>query len=116
MSSSGPITVVFGSAVVGNRDPFVAEDDLNAVFSMLEAHHVRNLDSAQRYGDSEKRLGEVKAGNRFTIDTKWQGGLPPGWATKENMVNSAIKSLERLGIKQVCFFRSYLLERAESSK
>ena len=100
--SSEPVSVVFGAAAIGNRDPFIAEDYLNTVFSTLEAHNVKILDTAQLYGEAEKRMGEVKAGNRFTIDTKWTGGWQAGWATKENIVNSAKDSIKKLGVKQVC--------------
>ena len=100
--SSEPISVVFGAAGIGNREPFIAEDYLNSVFSTLEAHNVKILDCAQLYGEAEKRLGEVKAGDRFTIDTKWVGGWQPGFATRENIVNSAKESIKKLGVKQVC--------------
>ncbi|OAL30855.1 hypothetical protein AYO20_08548 [Fonsecaea nubica] len=98
------IKVVFGTAAVGNREPWIAEDYLNKSFSTLLAHGCTVLDTAQLYGESEKRLGEVKAGEKFTIDTKWQGGWQTGWATKENIVNSAKQSIEKLGVKQVDIF------------
>ncbi|OAP64159.1 hypothetical protein AYL99_00131 [Fonsecaea erecta] len=99
-----PIKVVFGAASVGNRDPWIAEDYLNKAFTTLLAHGCKVLDSAQLYGESEKRLGEVKAGEKFIIDTKWMGGWQAGWATKENIINSAKSSIEKLGVKQVDIF------------
>ncbi len=99
--SSQPIAVIFGAASVGNTDPWIKEEDLNAAFKVLEAHGVKNIDSAQLYGKSEERLGQVKAGERFTIDTKWIGGWVPGSANKENVINSAKESIKKLGVKQV---------------
>lgn len=101
MGSEG-VQVLFGTFPVGNRDPFIAENSVNTAFSILEAHHVKHLDSAQAYGQAEQKLGELKAGNRFTIDTKWKGGLRgAGWSTRENIVNSAKESLQKLGVEQV---------------
>ncbi|EXJ83354.1 alcohol dehydrogenase [Capronia coronata CBS 617.96] len=104
MASQQPITVVFGTASFGNYEPFISEEYLNKVFSTLEAHKIKNLDTAQLYGKSEERLGEVKAAEKFTIDTKWTGGWTPGWATKENIISSAKESLKKLGTKQVDIF------------
>src|ERR1700744_3014748 len=100
MSSQG-IKVVFGAAAIGNRAPWVEADYNENAFEILLKQKVNPLDSAQLYGESEKRLGELKAGDRFVIDTKWMGGWQPGWATKENIVNSAKASIEKLGVKQV---------------
>ena len=101
MSSEG-LNVIFGGGAIGNREPWIDEGYLNDVFKILESHGVTTIDSAQLYGECEKRLGEVKAGDRFTIDTKWLGGWTPGSTTKENIVNSAKESIKKLGVKQVC--------------
>ncbi|KAJ4504156.1 hypothetical protein HRR83_008598 [Exophiala dermatitidis] len=103
--SQQPIEVVFGAASVGNYGPWVDEDYVKKAFSTLEAHGVKKLDTAQLYGNSEQRLGELKAGERFVIDTKWVGGFTGhGWATKDNIVNSAKESIQKLGVKQVDIF------------
>ncbi|KAG9773965.1 Oxidoreductase sirO [Exophiala dermatitidis] len=105
MSSQQPIQVIFGAVSVGNFEPWVGEDYLNKAFSILEAHGVKSIDTAQLYGNSEKRLGEVKVGERFVIDTKWVGGLTgPGWATKEKIIETAKESIRKLGVKQVDIF------------
>lgn len=104
MASQQPIKVVFGTGAVGNNEPFISEEYLNKIFSTLEAHKVTTLDTAQLYGNSEQRLGELHAGDRFTIDTKWLGGWNAGWATKDNIVSSAKESLKKLGVKQVDVF------------
>ena len=101
MSSEG-LNVIFGGAAIGNSEPWIDEAYLNEAFKILESHGVTTIDSAQLYGESEKRLGELKAGDRFTIDTKWLGGWTPGSTTKENIVNSAKESIKKLGVKQVC--------------
>jgi len=98
------ITVLWGTATVGNNEPFITEESLNEAFKILESHGVKNLDTAQLYGKSEERLGEVKAGERFIIDTKWIGGWVPGSATKDNIVSSAKESIKKLGVKQVDVF------------
>ncbi|OAA67344.1 NADP-dependent oxidoreductase domain protein [Niveomyces insectorum RCEF 264] len=110
VSGEVPVQVAFGSAGIGNRDPFISEADLNKLFATLDAHGVTRLDSAQIYGVSEKRLGEVHAGDRFTIDTKWGNptGFAPGnttpWATQAYVLQSAQESIARLNVKQVDVF------------
>lgn len=102
--SAESITVVFGTAAFGNRDPFTKHEDLEKVYSVLLKHGVTILDSAQLYGESEASLGATKAGERFTIDTKWLGGWQGPWATRENIVNSAQDSIKKLAVKQVDVF------------
>ena len=116
--SAQPVTVVYGGNRIGNNEPFTPETDLEGAFKILLAHGVKSIDSAQAYRNSQATLGEVKAGERFSIDTKWSGfgrGPPPGassaapgpppppkpWATKEFIINSAKDSIEKLGVKQV---------------
>lgn len=93
--------IVFGAAAIGNREPYITDEGIEALFSMLDKHHVKVLDSAQLYGKSEEALGKVKAGERFTIDTKWLGGWTPGSATEEKVIETAHKSIETLGTKKV---------------
>lgn len=103
MASEG-IKVVFGAAPIGNREPWIAEDYVNKSFETLLKHGCNVLDSAQLYGESEKRIGELKAGEKFVIDTKWKGGWMPGGANKDEIVNSAKDSIQKLGVKQVDIF------------
>jgi aryl-alcohol dehydrogenase-like predicted oxidoreductase len=100
MASQG-LKVVFGAASIGNREPWIETSYNEKAFDILLKHGVNTLDSAQLYGESEKRLGELNAGEKFIIDTKWMGGWQPGWATKENIINSAKSSIEKLKVKQV---------------
>lgn len=102
---SEPIAVVFGTAAVGNRDPFSKPEDLEKAYSILLKHGVKILDTAQLYGSSQATLGATKAGEKFTIDTKWVGGfVQAGWSTRENIVKTGKDSIEKLGVKQVDIF------------
>lgn len=100
MVSEG-IKVLFGTVPIGNTEPWIDDDYINKGFSILKAHGVDNLDTARLYGESEKRLGEVKAGDKFTIDTKWPGGFVPGNASKDKIIEDAKDSMAKLGVKQV---------------
>lgn len=100
MSSEG-IKIVFGGAAFGTWPPFNDAEYNQKTFQILRAHGTRNIDTAQAYGQSEKTLGDMKAGDTFTIDTKCWGNGPPGWATKDYIVKSGKESLEKLSMKQV---------------
>ena len=67
MTSDG-IKVVFGTGGIGNQfypDSWMAADYIERAFDVLLKHGVNALDTAQVYGDSEKYLGELKAGDKF---------------------------------------------------
>ena len=99
--ASQSIKVAFGAASLGNRDPWNSTEDLDEAFRILDKHNVKILDSAQLYGNSETRLGEVKAAEKFIIDTKWLGGWTPGNANKDEIVKSAKDSIKKLGLSKV---------------
>lgn len=102
--SAQPLTVVFGGGSFGNRDPFIKPEDVEKCYSILLKHGTTNIDSAQLYGASEATLGTSKAGERFTIDTKWLGGWQGPWSTRENIVKTGQESIQKLGVKQVDVF------------
>ncbi|KAK5049454.1 hypothetical protein LTR84_004383 [Exophiala bonariae] len=103
--SSQPLTVVFGGGAIGNRDPWTKPEDLDNVYSILLKHNCTHIDSAQLYGESEATLGLTKAGEKFTIDTKWVGGFTGGGgSSRENIVKSGQESIKKLGVKQVDIF------------
>lgn len=106
--SAASVKIIFGGASLGNFPPFDTQDYLENVYSVLLNHGVTKIDSSQLYGESETILGATKAGERFSLDTKWKGGGQPGWATRENMVNSAKDSVKKLGVKQVDVFYIHL--------
>ncbi|KIW80183.1 hypothetical protein Z517_06798 [Fonsecaea pedrosoi CBS 271.37] len=89
--------IIFGAGFIGNADPFVSDEGLKATYDLIAQYGITRLDSAQLYGESERRLGETKAGERFSIDTKWLMGWSPGLATKEGIVAGAKESLKKIG-------------------
>lgn len=103
--STNPVATVFGGTRIGNRGLFLPDNGLEEILDILVTHGVTTIDTAQSYGNSEDTIGHVRAGERFTIDTKWSppsfGGNIEPWATKENILNSAECSIQKLGIKQV---------------
>lgn len=102
--STPPVKVVYGSEPLAKGTPFDDTAYLAEVYKILQKHGVTTIDSSQNYGASEELLGVTNAGETFTLDTKWKGGYIPGWATKENIVNSAKESIKKLGVKQVDIF------------
>lgn len=92
-----PVEVVYGTGFFGNAEPWISDKDLAATYELLEKYNVKKLDSAQLYGESEKRLGETQAGKRFSIDTKWQCGWSPGSANKDNILASGKDSVKKIG-------------------
>ncbi|KAI0125488.1 putative aldehyde reductase [Xylariales sp. AK1849] len=94
--SRQPITTVFGGTRIGNRPLFMPENGLEKFFDILTAHNATAIDTAQSYGDSQATIGQVKAGDRFAIDTKWS---PPYQIT-----TSATDSIRKLGVNQVDIF------------
>lgn len=82
-------------------EPAVIKEALDT----LENLGVKNLDTAQLYGESEKVLGEQNAGDRFIIDTKSKGGFDPSSALKpENLYKLAHESITKLKVKNVDIF------------
>ena len=100
MASEG-IKIIFGTATATNP-PYDNFEYMGKALDILQAHNVDALDSAQLYAPSEKVLGEAKAGDRFSIDTKWAAGIRPGGANKEDIIKSATTSIQALNVKQVC--------------
>ncbi|KAK4893102.1 hypothetical protein LTR27_008442 [Elasticomyces elasticus] len=101
---SESITVVFGTAAIGSNPIFGSSDVVQQLYAILDEHGVKIIDSAQLYGNSEAILGDTQAGDKFTIDTKWQGGFKPGNLKKQNVIVTARESIERLRVKQVDVF------------
>lgn len=95
------IKTVFGGATISKDRAFHNAEDLKVVLQVLKEYGVSTIDSAQIYGESEAIIGEAKAGQSFTIDTKVAGGFRKGSPTKDNIIQSAKESLEKLGLKKV---------------
>lgn len=99
--SSG-IKNAFGGAAVGRH--FATPEAIKEVFDILEKGDCKIVDTAALYGESEKMLGEVGVGKRFTVDTKHKGGFEPGYAKKENVVADAENSKKMLGCDVDIFY------------
>ena len=105
--------VIFGGTRVGNTGwngvpPEDATDEAALqIFDILKKNHVKIIDTARGYGNSEAALGRLKAGTEhgFLIDTKWFGGtFDPTSTTKDRIISDAKDSLAKLGIPKVHTF------------
>lgn len=101
----GGLKIVFGAAGFNPGTAFGDHKAINEVLDVLEKNGVKNLDTAQLYGQSEEVLGEVDAGKRFIIDTKSKGGFDLGNALKPDVLRKlAHESNEKLKVKPVDIF------------
>jgi aflatoxin B1 aldehyde reductase len=102
---SQPIATVFGGTRIGNRPLFTPANGLERFLEILAVHGVATIDTAQSYRESETTIGQVKAGDRFVIDTKWSplSFTEPtlAWATKDKITGSAQDSIQKLQVSQV---------------
>jgi len=100
------ITPIFGAASFSKEKgrPFSTHEAVIDVLDVLSKNDIKNIDTAQIYGAgwSEEILGECNAGDRFTIDTKAYGGIREGSATEDAIVEKALESVKKLGVKKVC--------------
>ncbi|KAJ3480881.1 hypothetical protein NLG97_g7962 [Lecanicillium saksenae] len=102
-----PVATVFGGTRIGNRELFKPETSLHAFLGTLAAHGITTIDTAQAYGNSEAALGQIKAGERFTLDTKWSPSSWTGtepWATKDRIIRTAEDSFQKLGVAAGTFY------------
>lgn len=99
MTAHKPIKLVFGGGFFGyiETNPKPAQE----VLDLLTQLQVTTIDTAKIYGVSEELLGQLKASETFTIDTKHPGGAEPGTATESGVVEVGLASLERLKTKKV---------------
>ncbi|KAJ6783390.1 hypothetical protein PWT90_05850 [Aphanocladium album] len=102
-----PVATIFGGTRIGNRELFKPDTRLNAFLAILASHNITTIDTAQAYGNSEATLGQIKAGDRFTLDTKWSpsswSGTEP-WATKDRIISTADDSIQKLGVSAGIFY------------
>jgi len=107
MSTHSGIKVIFGGGGFGYNPQasFSGVEGVKQALDILEANGVKNIDTAQLYGDSEKLLGLAEAGKRFTLDTKSRGGFDKGNALKPEVLSQlAHESIEKLHTKPVDIF------------
>jgi aryl-alcohol dehydrogenase-like predicted oxidoreductase len=100
----GGLKVVFGAAGFNPGQNYPTLEDAKVLLDLLEQNGVKNLDTAQLYGESESVIGRVNAGDRFIIDTKAKGGFVPGSLEPETLYKLAHESLVKLKVKQVDIF------------
>ncbi|KAF9693875.1 hypothetical protein EKO04_008547 [Ascochyta lentis] len=89
-------TYVFGSHQVES----FSKEDLQTMLDILEKRGIRNIDTARVYGDSEKRLGEMKVAQSFTIDTKSPSFVPKA-LSGTSLRNGIQTSLSLLGTEKL---------------
>lgn len=102
-----PVATVFGGTRIGNRELFKPETNLESFLAILSAHSITTIDTAQAYGNSEAALGKVRAGKRFTLDTKWSPSSwteTTPWATRDRITETAKDSIEKLGMTAGTFY------------
>ncbi|EGX94845.1 aldehyde reductase (GliO), putative [Cordyceps militaris CM01] len=102
-----PAAIVFGGTRIGNRALFKPETGLESFLAILREHNITTIDTAQAYGNSESALGQVHAGERFTLDTKWSPSSwteTTPWATKSRIIETAEDSIQRLGAVAGTFY------------
>jgi len=100
-------SIIYGTANVGKVRILkrITEDDdvLQGFLDYIKKNGINQIDTARRYGmgTTEEMLGSVKADQQgFLIDTKILPGTP-GCLLRENLRESAKKSLEALQVKKV---------------
>lgn len=89
--------IAFGA--VGSA--WTSDDTGPQLLEILNKEGIRNIDTANVYGNSEELLGKRGAAQNFIIDTKHPGGWRPDPATKQNIIEIAEKSLGLLQTDQV---------------
>ncbi|KAL6864578.1 NADP-dependent oxidoreductase domain-containing protein [Trichoderma novae-zelandiae] len=104
MGSVSKPLLVFGTAGINTGGSFPTAEQAAELLDAVERAGIKQLDTAQLYGLSEQILGEVKAAERFTIDTKHIGGWTPGESTREKVVARGLESLRKLGVDKVNIF------------
>ncbi|PTB63674.1 Aldo/keto reductase [Trichoderma citrinoviride] len=104
MGSVSKPHLVFGAAGFNTGSAFPTAEHAREVLDAVEKAGIKQLDTAQLYGLSEQILGEIKASERFIIDTKHVGGFAPGESTREKVVARGLESLKKLGVDKVNIF------------
>jgi hypothetical protein len=63
-------SMIFSAGFIGNAERKISDEDLHKAYELISKYGVTKLDLAQLHGEGERRLGEMKAGERFDLDTK----------------------------------------------
>jgi aflatoxin B1 aldehyde reductase len=103
-NSLSAVPCIYGAASFSPERKFKTPEAANEVLDALIQANILHINTAQLYGQSEKTLGLLEAGTRFTIDTKAAGGAVPGALGRDEIVRRGKTSLENLGVTQVNIF------------
>jgi len=99
------LKIIFGGATINPGMAFTDAESLKGVFKVLQDNGVKNIDTAQLYGESETILGQANAGDHFIIDTKSKGGFDAGNALKPEVLSKlAHESFEKVKVKKFDIF------------
>ncbi|KAF2198857.1 aldehyde reductase [Delitschia confertaspora ATCC 74209] len=101
---SPPVKLVFGGVLFQSGQLFSDPTAQQEAFSILHKAGIKSIDTARLYGDSETQIGLAKGHEDFIIDTKWPGGFAEGNAAKENIINDAKDSFNKLKIDKIDIF------------
>ncbi|MCJ1285308.1 hypothetical protein MMC26_004648 [Xylographa opegraphella] len=100
------IRILFGTHPISGW----SQEAQQKFLAVLQEYHVKDIDTAHLYPESEKALGKLGAPEKFIIHTK-APGFSPGCLTRENVLAAAKKSLEDLGTDSV---ETYFLHAPDS--
>jgi aflatoxin B1 aldehyde reductase len=97
---------------------FVGAELQKKALQAVKAAGIKEVDSAQMYGNNEADIGEADvSGLGLIFSTKNRGGWNPGEALKPDVLyQSAHDSLKRLNLKQVDIFYIHGPDRTETGK
>lgn len=76
-------------------------DTIEEILDVLQEEGIQDIDTATLYGQSEVLLGQVQAGSRFTLNTKFPGGFASKPVTVASVVEAGKLSLKNLHTDQV---------------
>ena len=97
MSEYMGTNIVFGAGSVAWIDDTIGPQ----IVEVLREEGVRNIDTAPRYPDSEKTVGERGAAQEFSISTKWSDGYSSIVKKSEDIIKSFENSLRLLRTDKV---------------
>lgn len=90
--STNNVKIVFGGAAFVEGPV----EDVTSWLNTLESAGIKDIDTAQVYGQSETLLGKAGAASRFNLDTKVSSGVGPDRATADFVLKSGQESLKKL--------------------
>ncbi|KAJ3190413.1 hypothetical protein HDU85_000709 [Gaertneriomyces sp. JEL0708] len=107
------VKIIFGAGTFTGGEGFVQTvEDVNQWLKLVEELGIKDIDTAQIYGQSEKFLGDAHATERFIVDTKCGAGfLQDTPASKEFIIKSGQESLQKLQTKRVHIYYLHAPER-----